>query len=142
MVFFPQTTVCRVWLDSGSCSFPLSEEELSLVAVSVGRCCHSMSGCFSQLVDGCITGDGDAFLYGANTVYRNFSCSKNKVCPHVVPFLQVRCFVQPLKLAAKTETVSSSFIRRKNKLALQLTNNPHQKCLCLVDQGSGLHLAL
>jgi len=26
-----------------------------------------------QLVDGCVTNDGDAFLYGALTVYRNFT---------------------------------------------------------------------
>lgn len=26
-----------------------------------------------QVVDGCITNDGDAFLYGAVTVYRNFT---------------------------------------------------------------------
>ena len=27
----------------------------------------------SGYVDGCLTNDGDAFLYGAQTVYRNFS---------------------------------------------------------------------
>ena len=26
-----------------------------------------------QIVDGCITNDGDVFLYGAKTVYRNFT---------------------------------------------------------------------
>lgn len=26
-----------------------------------------------QIVNGCITNDGDAFLYGATTVYRNFT---------------------------------------------------------------------
>lgn len=26
-----------------------------------------------QIVGGCITNDGDAFLYGATTVYRNFT---------------------------------------------------------------------
>ncbi|KAJ8889245.1 hypothetical protein PR048_008743 [Dryococelus australis] len=28
-----------------------------------------------QLVDGCISQDGDCFLYGAQTVYRNFTIS-------------------------------------------------------------------
>ena len=32
-----------------------------------------------QVVDGCITNDGDAFLYGATTVYRNFT-TNSKVC--------------------------------------------------------------
>lgn len=31
------------------------------------------------LVDGCITDDSDAFLYGANTVFKNFSLTKQKV---------------------------------------------------------------
>lgn len=31
------------------------------------------------VVDGCITNDGDAFLYGARTVYRNFNIN-SKVC--------------------------------------------------------------
>lgn len=31
------------------------------------------------VVDGCITNDGDAFLYGARTVYRNFNMN-SKVC--------------------------------------------------------------
>ena len=31
------------------------------------------------LVDACMTNDGDAFLYGARTVYRNFTMDK-KVC--------------------------------------------------------------
>ena len=30
-------------------------------------------------MDGCITNDGDVFLYGAKTVYRNFSIN-SKVC--------------------------------------------------------------
>ncbi|XP_045174861.2 uncharacterized protein LOC123536104 [Mercenaria mercenaria] len=35
----------------------------------------------SGLVDGCLTNDGDAFLYGATTVYRNFTM--NSKDPHV-----------------------------------------------------------
>ena len=31
---------------------------------------------FFQFVDGVITNDGDAFLYGAQTVYRNFTIDK------------------------------------------------------------------
>lgn len=31
-------------------------------------------------VDGCLTNDGDAFLYGAQTVYRNFTMN-TKVLP-------------------------------------------------------------
>lgn len=31
------------------------------------------------VVDGCITNDGDAFLYGAQTVYRNFNMNTKVV---------------------------------------------------------------
>ncbi len=31
------------------------------------------------MVDGCVTDDGDAFLFGAQRVYANFTCDKNKV---------------------------------------------------------------
>lgn len=37
-------------------------------------------------VDGCLTNDGDAFLYGAQTVYRNFTMN-TKVLPFFLSFL-------------------------------------------------------
>ncbi|ESO97815.1 hypothetical protein LOTGIDRAFT_104209, partial [Lottia gigantea] len=41
--------------------------------------CASLNA--AGLVDGCLTDDGDAFLYGAQTVYRNFTM--NSKDPHV-----------------------------------------------------------
>ncbi|XP_068689006.1 flap endonuclease GEN homolog 1-like [Montipora foliosa] len=35
---------------------------------------------FHQVVDGCITNDGDALLYGARTVYKDLSASKRNSC--------------------------------------------------------------
>lgn len=41
----------------------------------------------SGYVDGCLTNDGDAFLYGAQTVYRNFTMNTK------VFFLSLSAFV-------------------------------------------------
>ncbi|WAR02389.1 GEN-like protein [Mya arenaria] len=45
---------------------------------------RNFNACLRELVDGCLTNDGDAFLYGAKTVYRNFTM--NTKDPHVEMF--------------------------------------------------------
>ena len=41
--------------------------------------CKIIIKIYFQIVDGCITNDGDTFLYGAKTVYRDL-CISGKVC--------------------------------------------------------------
>ncbi|XP_074628888.1 flap endonuclease GEN homolog 1-like isoform X2 [Acropora palmata] len=47
-------------------------------SASAGRIEGSeFSKCVNEVVDGCITSDGDAFLYGARTVYKDLSTSEH-----------------------------------------------------------------
>ena len=38
------------------------------------------------LVDGCITEDGDAFLFGAGTLIKNLSCDKQQHLNHITVY--------------------------------------------------------
>ena len=41
-----------------------------------------------QVVDACVTDDGDCFLYGAKMVYRNLTLDA-KVCPNSVKYMYI-----------------------------------------------------
>lgn len=66
----PAVSECKKLLDCLGLQWITSSGEAEALCAKLDQ---------NGIVNGCITDDGDAFLYGANTVYRNFSCNKDKM---------------------------------------------------------------
>lgn len=75
-------------------------------------------------VDGCITDDTDAFLYGANTVYKNFSFRKQKVsCMRVYQstFIEEKLGLNREKLIAMALLLGSDYTEGAKNIGPETT---------------------